>query len=525
MRWRRVVILLSILALPPACAPRVRPVAQPVVTPQMRMALADAQVRAGCLDCLETALREYTALTPDLSVGPAAVDAAARVALLVAVRENELGLLDSSRARQARTLIASPSPALATFFDIGDALSSKPAGAPRGGVSDAETLALAQISRSHLPWAATLRPLMPGDLAADYLWLSLACGEYGFNIPERADRRTLMGDTIEMPLIAFKNASTCSIDRPALQAMLDRDPRFGEANYFLGLSALSGRLRPGAPPEAPDLEGADAFFRTAYAWRENWPALTLSIANVALTAEDFGRAVEFFGKTLALIPNHLDATLGTIRALTYMGRHAEAIAATDRLLATNRNPGEARYWRALNLEQLQQHDDAWMDIERAATALVNADVPKLAGIIAINRHELDVARQRLELSRARRPADCETGFYLQAVLVEQRQWGAAAVVAAEAGECFDRELTRLSAELEALRASKIPEERRARQIARYERQIAADIRMQASSWFDAAAANFNLSRHEEARRFAEKVADDEQLAERVRDLLSRLTSR
>src|SRR5206468_2963383 len=198
--------------------------------------------------------------------------------------------------------------------------------------------------------------------------------------------------------------------------------RFIEANYFLGLRVLAGQLRPGTTPGPPDLEGADALFRIAYGWRQDWPALTLSIANVALTAEDFARAFEFFDKTLALIPYQPDALMGTIRTLTYLGRHVEAIAAADSLIATNRNPGEGRYWRALNNEQLQQHDEAWNDIERAASALVNADVPKLAGIIAINRHQLDVARQRLELSLSRRRSDCETAYYLQAVLVEQRQW-------------------------------------------------------------------------------------------------------
>jgi tetratricopeptide (TPR) repeat protein len=516
-------VILSIVPLLSACAAQVRPSVPPAPTPQDRMASADEQVRAGCLDCLDAAFRRYASLQSDPGVGAAASEAAARVALLIAVRENELGLVDSGHVGQARSLIASPAPVLETFLDISGALSSKPAGSSRGGVTDTETLAIARIARNHLPWAKALRDLMPADVVADYLWLSLACGEYGYDIPDRGDRRAIIGAAIDMPLLAFKNASTCSLDRPALQAILDRDPRFVEAHYFLGLSALSGRSRPGLPPEAPDLEGADAFFRTAYAWRQNWPALTLSIANVAMTAEDFDRAVEFFDKTLALTPDHIDAMMGTIRALTYQGRHVEAIAAVERLLATNRNPGEGRYWRALNNEQLQQHDDAWIDIERAAAALVNADVPKLAGIIAINRHELDVARQRLELAQARRPTDCETAFYLQAVLTEQRQWGAAAGVSADAGNCFDGEIGRLSDELESLRASKIPVERRDRQIARRERQIAADIRMRATSWFDAAAANFNLARYDESRRFAGKLVDDQQFADRVRDLLARLS--
>ena len=46
--------------------------------------------------------------------------------------------------------------------------------------------------------------------------------------------------------------------------------------------------------------------------------------------------------------------------------------------------------------------------------------------------------------------------------------------------------------------------------------------MRATVWFNAAAANFNLARTDEARRFAEKVADDEQFGERARTLLQRI---
>ena len=57
-------------------------------------------------------------------------------------------------------------------------------------------------------------------------------------------------------------------------------------------------------------------------------------------------------------------------------------------------------------------------------------MPKLAGIVAINRRDFAVARQRLELALRAAPEDCETGYYLQTVLSEQRDWEAAARVAA-----------------------------------------------------------------------------------------------
>jgi tetratricopeptide (TPR) repeat protein len=490
----------------------------------MRMAAADGQFRAGCLDCLEQALDQYLALRSDARIGRSATESAIRTALLIAVRENELGLLDSGHIQQARGLVQELSPALSVSLDVADALSTKPSGVSRSPFNDAESRAVTRISRTQQEWASALRQLMPDDLTADYLWLGLACGPYGFDVPDRNERTTLLGASLETPLIRFKTASSCSIQRPAMQTLLDGEPRFVEANYFIGVSALSAQLRVGAFVGTPDVDEAETRFQTAYTWHSNWPALTMAIANLALTAEDFERAIDFYNRTLALVANHPEALLGSIRAFTYAGQHADAIVAADRLLAANRNPGEARYWRALNEEQLQQHDAAWVDVERAAEAMVSPDVPKLAGIIAINRRELDVARQRLESSLSARPSDCETAFYLQAVLTQQRLWGDAARVASDAAGCLDGEIARLANEITALEASEMRADRRDRQIAKRQQQISSETRMRASSWFDAAAANFNLTRRDDAKRFAEKLLDDEQYRDRARDLLARLSA-
>ena len=69
---------------------------------------------------------------------------------------------------------------------------------------------------------------------------------------------------------------------------------------------------------------------------------------------------------------------------------------------------------------------------------------------------------------------------------------------------------------------RLSDARKARQIARRQQQVASAVRMRATCWFNAAVANFNLSKPDEARRYAEKVADDEQFGERARDLTARI---
>ena len=282
-------------------------------------------------------------------------------------------------------------------------------------------------------------------------------------------------------------------------------------------------MRPG-PPGRPDLDEAAALLRAAHAWRQDWPALMVVLGNVATAAEDFSEALELYARVLALVPNQPDALLGTARSLSYLNRHIEAIAAGDLLVGMGRHLGDARYWRAFNLVHLARYDEAWTDIERAATLIVNADVPKLGGIIAVNRGEFDVARRNLEEAKSRRASDCEVGFYLQTTLSMQHAWAEAAEIARQAGVCFDDDEAQLRNEIAEVQASGMADERQRRLIGRRADQISTNARMRAACWFNAAAAYFNRGDRDDARLYAQKIAGDEQFGQRARDLLSRLST-
>jgi tetratricopeptide (TPR) repeat protein len=486
-----------------------------------KLAAADRLVQAGCYDCLRDALVTYEGLQGDASVGPNARDSAVRTALLLALRETEIGLVHGGfieRARQLLGPVEIASPELPALVDIAEVIASGPTGFTRSATTDGQFAAMLTVARKQEQWASVLRNLMPRDLIATYLWVGLACGPYGSNFPDHERRDVVIEAVADVPLISYKVATGCGLtSSEVLEAQLTKVPSFGEINYHLGLFALGGQTA-----HLPDLDAADTRFLAAYEWRQDWPTLTLAIGNVAMSAEDFPRALAFFDRTLGLSPDDTEAMVGAVRALTYAGRHADAITAADRLIATGRNPGDAHYWRAMNLARLKQDDHAWTDIEEAARSLVNADVPKLAGIIAITRRDMAVARDRLGLALSRRPSDCETGYYLQSVLAEQRDWNATARVASDAGACFDSEEAMVQQELATVRAAVMAPDRRDRLIARREQQLVTAARMKATVWFNAAAANFNLSRSADARVFAEKVVDDAFYGERARTLLERL---
>jgi tetratricopeptide (TPR) repeat protein len=509
-------VALAILILTVACSSVKPPASLPDTRIPARLTSADALVRAGCVDCLLNAYKEYDALRSISAATDTATAGAIRTALLIAIRERELGTEDTGYVKRARELLAGTGlplqEALSPLLDIADALPTR--GAVRQVGDDVELARMQAAYRNREAWTALLRAHADDDPLSAYLWLGFNCAY----VPtaERAVEEWLKQLPVwrETALIAFK-AATCGTGggRTTLEHLLESDPRFLEINYFLAMNAAFGG----------HLDEAIERLQRAYTWRPRWPALTNSLAIDYIAIEEFDPAVDFFDRTLALAPNFADALLGKARALTYAGRHEDALTTIDQLLALGRwLIGDARYWRALNEAQLGRNEEAWSDIELAAKLLVNAEVPKLAGIVSYRLKQIDVSRAKFEESWQRNPLDCETGYYLGIVAGEQGVWPRTADVLVDTDRCLQQAERNLTAEIAAFRRSTERPERRERQIAKREQQIATGRRMMATSWFNIAVAYYNLSREDDARQYAEKVSTDEQFGDRARDLLARL---
>ncbi|HEY7284690.1 MAG TPA: tetratricopeptide repeat protein [Vicinamibacterales bacterium] len=501
-----------------ACA-HARPPAAPDLRATERLAAADRLVQAGCYDCLIAAYREFDALRRNPVLGAAAGLRSISTAALVALRERELGMADSGHLDKARDALgqAAGAPAdLSTVLEVVDLLPGSSLGPSHPPDNDIGLARASKLRANRDKYAGVLRDLAPEDPLSAYIWASFMCGSIEARDVDPDDIFTVIsGSRDQQPatnLIAFRRATCRDLDKDRLEALLAREPRFVEASYLLGRIAVGRR----------DLDGAQKLFEQAYAWHPRWPALTTAMANIAMTAEEFGDAARYYDETLALDPFAADAKLGKVRALTYLARREDAIAVADQMVASRWYVGDARYWRALNEAQTQQYDAAWADVEEAGKLLMNAEVPKLAGIVAYRRGELDAARTRFETSRTRNPGDCETGFYLGLVLADQRRWPQTADVLVATGQCLDSMERRLMEEIAQVRSSSDPPVRKERQIARREREIAGARRMRATSWFNIAVAYFSLSQPSEARQYAERVIDDEQFGERAKEILSRL---
>jgi tetratricopeptide (TPR) repeat protein len=498
-----------------ACAPKPAVVpAPPAPTPAQRLTSADALLDAGCLDCLIDAFHEYDLLRQNPAVAEAATTGAVRAAALVARRQRELGMEDDGYAQRARSLMAAAAvPAwMGTALDIVDVLPSGGGGMTRTPTSDLDLDRQRVLRVNQETWTAMLRDLAKTDELGAYLWLALACGATEMRDQTLDQLMEPAAPFKDVPLIAMKQATCRGIRPQRLAELAAANPRFNELEYWQGLFDVGGRK----------LNDADRHLDAAYSWRQRWPSLTQSVANVAMTSEEFQRALTFYDRTLELEPKAVDALLGRVRALTYLARNDEAIATADRLIAMGWYVGDARYWRAYNESDLERYEDAWTDVEAAAKLQINADVPKLAGLIAYRRQQLEVSRDRFQLAHTRNGNDCETFFYLGIVNAELGAWQPTAEILPNAAKCLAAVEEGYVKEISSIEASDDPPERKAAKIDRRRQWIAKGRRQMATAWFDTAVASYNLSRKADAQQYAEKVVDDEQFGARAKEILSRV---
>jgi tetratricopeptide (TPR) repeat protein len=489
-------------ALAVACAARGP---APAVAVAERLAAADQLLRDGCFDCFAAAYDKYTELQRYPAIAPQAAAGATQAAILMAVRETEFGRPAGPHSELAHLRAgASWSPLL----EIVDALPS----APRA-TSERELARRQVAARNRQAFTDRLHERADENAVSAYLWIAFNCSYGTLGKSNLEAWLAAVPSWRDAPLIRYRAASCGGEDVSELEVLLQTDPRFVEIHYPLGVHELADR----------QFDPAIEHFRALYDTRPQWAVLPGALAAAYFAVEDFAEALTFFERSLESSPDSPDALLGKARTLTHLGRYDDAIASLNELVDAGRwFVGDARYWRAFNETQLARYEDAWADVDEASKYVVNSDVAKLAGIIAFRRRQFDVARARLENARRRNGKDCETSYQLGLVMSEQRNWIDATRVLDEANACLDSEDRLLAEEIARLRASDAPASRRDQQVARRERQVATNARMRATSWFNSAVAFFYLSRPEEAKEYAQRVAADEQLGARARALLSRL---
>jgi len=517
---RRCLMLIVLLAV--GCA-KSRPAAvvSPVVDVKPQLAAADALLLVGCVDCLEEALRSYNAIRvlPNLPAADAeaALVGSVRAAILLDLRQRELGMADQGHLERARGAIAGRDDLNAAFAPLIDDVAMTSWRFSRldlGPVNLELRRRFQQLQKDATTAIEERRQSAGATIVSAYDWVAFVCTFGNQASREPAALSAPIERWIDTPIIRYRVATCGSVQRTRLTELVAREPRFHEINYWLGLLSIS----------AVRMEDAEAFLLKAYEWRENWPAVTAMLANVYVTAEELAQALTFYERTLALVPDYAEAQIGRVRALSLLGRHDAAVAAIDEILNAPDRAfiGDAYYWRAWNGVETGQLDQAWTDVEQSARLWVNSEVAKLSGIIAYRRGDLPVALKRFTEARRLNADDCDTQNYLGVIHAEQREWLPTVETFTATVACLENARAATKKEIDRIAASETREDRKSRQIATRTARIDTANRMISAAWFNMAASYFNLGRREEARPFAERLVNDERFGERARDLLSRL---
>ena len=397
-------------------------------SPQFVAELAKAQalLAEGCYPCLEEALalfeKQAAVKTPLAGAREGWFDAA----LLIAIREKELGIPGAESMTRARKLVV---PARQSILDaaeliIGDTVSL-----------DAEQRSLVTgRNRPPLdpdnPKRRALDAASPTDLAANYVALSIDCEQQ--KLGEGLNMRSLSDQYAGVPLMQFRLATCARANAPSVTALRAGNPRWKDTLYWEGrreLAAAAGRAI-----DIPKVLSLYSEGRTAF---PSSVLLTISWANTNLLAEEYEAALSGFDDVLASQPEHRDALNGRMQALSYLLRHDDAVAAATRLLELGTwHIADANYWRAWNRYHLKQYDTAWEDVENATRGLSNGRVYMLAGLIAYARKDLPIAVDRFDRAFQLDPSACDATWMSGLVSIDQHELATAAPKFARGMTCF-----------------------------------------------------------------------------------------
>jgi tetratricopeptide (TPR) repeat protein len=402
------------------------------------IARADALVSEGCYTCLKEALavfeKHLTAKRAPLGLA----DKAFNAALLVALREKELGIPgEESMARALRLLPSAKNSPVAqdkrafvsrkVVFDaaelvVGDTTSLDPEQRAQQTGRNRPPLELDHPKRRALDGAPDT------DLAAKYVALSIDCEQQ--KLIEKVDFKALTAAFAGVPLMQFRLSICGRPATPNVSALRASNPRWTDTLFWEARREMVASLG-----QAIDLSKVIGLYGQG---RDAFPSslmLTMAWANANLTAEEFESALSGFEDVLKVFPAHRDAIHGKMQAQSYLLRYPDAIATATRLLDLGSwHIPDANYWRAWNRYQLKEYETAWADVGNAIKGLSNARVYMLAGLIAYARKELPMAVDRFDTAFKVDPSACDAVWMSGLVSIDQNDL-------AVAGPKFTRSMT------------------------------------------------------------------------------------
>jgi tetratricopeptide (TPR) repeat protein len=500
-----------------ACASCGRPPARTRATPPVDLARTAADfhrlIHEGCYLCLRDVLDQYGALPARARQSPILEPVAAQAALLFILRHKELGIPIDEEWREAQALAAAAAgtaPVALRHLQIVWAIPWNRVGLDED-FFDQERHRWPSLEEQSA-WRRALETEWPQSEVAAYLYVALNCE---LRPPTPIDLTPVRQHYPESPLVQYRWATCDQSGASTLRALLDADPRFQEIHFFLGREAFGARQFDRAQEEDVQAWQGIPRFTTA----------ALSVAGLAVTAENFEQALTFAGDVLDIVPTHRQALLDEVTALSYLGRYTDAVVVAHRLIDLGHwYLGDAYYWLAWNEYHLDTIDQALRDVQTAKQYETNVRVYMLAGQIRMKKTEWSDAKNEFTAALTVSPDACDALFYLGGTNGHLSQWPEAASDFARAIVCYvadeaqvKRQMAQASAQSPAAGASFT-----ARRIARLQEELRQATANQQSSTYNAAISFLTAGHPDEARHYAQQAEAFPLYAARARALLAKI---
>ena len=500
---RSALILLVLVSAGCAAKPR------PVAIPRVDLAPADALFDAGCYRCLEEAFAAYDGALRSPMPPDGTRAKAFATAILLAVREKEIGL-DATPWIDRASALASPEEA--RYVDAARQLPWASAGASVDFEPPVRVTPLV-----FKEWLAL--PPGPQPLLDQYVFVALACAN-----GERLATIEGMGRLGALrPGIRYRLGICGPAGRAHLDAVVAADPRFVEASFYIGRYEMTaGVMAPGARPGAATREWLTRSVPplvTAHEGLPESPIVTIVLAGLMRSRTELARALALYDEALTIRPTQRDALLGRLITLSYLRRPADAIATATKMIDLGTwYVGSAYYWRAWNQYQTAHLEDAAADIAAARRLLVDDDVLTLSGMVAYDQKRPVDARADFNGALQMNPNRCLARWYLGLLNVDEEAWRDGVTAFATAGGCFDAAAESTRSEIAQLPAD-LPAEARQQQIASLDESIATSLQQAGRAYFNAAQASMRLNDRTAAATYARSASAYEGMRERAEALL------
>jgi tetratricopeptide (TPR) repeat protein len=458
---------------------------------------ADILSRKGSYVAFKQAVQMYEGLYAQPVYRKEVARKLAVTALLLAVREKELGISNKSYMDTALQVIKE-----------NRSLSSLTPYAEIAGLFWVQGKGVMTDIDERFPWKPTeeklkaidaeLKAKAKVDEFSAYMYATMRCflAEPSEKIEDPEQMAALFPDSL---LLTYLAATCPKEDEELLSLLLAHEPTFYEADYHKGMLSLSrGNL----------LQAEDRFLNMHEGIPESAQA-TLLLASIAFALEEVERSLEFYEKTLAILPDYRDALLGKAICLSALGKPEEAISVCEKIIALGHwLLGESYYWMAWNQHELKDYAAAEASIEQSKGRLpTSAEVFTLAGLIAMDREDLARAEKEFQEALKHAPSSSDVLYNLGGIHARKEDWSNSGLYFEKAGFAFENEGEALKQKIREVEKSTLAPRRKESLINKRRVRLERTLLSRATAFYNAAAGYFNADQKYKALEMATRSAE------------------